>query len=80
MDPDLLFFKNNAALDMINFLDQKEPEDCIKEMVENNNITALKIDHITDELTMIHHITRIGPSMKDSLRLRLTIKLRPIIF
>ena len=55
MEPDLWLFENNAALDIIDFLDRNEPENCIKELVENNNIAALTIYPITDELAMIHH-------------------------
>ena len=64
MDIQTSGFLKNAALDITNFLDQNEPEDRIKGAVENNNIAALAIDPITNELTMNHHITRIGRPMK----------------
>ena len=63
-DSDLWLVENTAALDIINLLDQSAPEACIKELEANSNLVALTLDTITDDLVLLHHVTRIGRVMK----------------
>ena len=61
---ELWFEENVAAFDVINLLSLPSAEGCISNLIEHNNVVALTIDPITEELILFHHITRIGKSLK----------------
>ena len=62
--PDVWFETNLAAWDVINLLDYKDPADCIRNLVEDNNLVAMTIDPITEEIILFHHFTRIRKLLK----------------
>ena len=58
------FEVNVAALDMINLLDEPEPKDCASNLQEQDSLAAFIVDEVSGDLILIHHITRIGKSLK----------------
>ena len=63
-DSDLWSLENTAALDIVSLLDQSTSEACIKEIEANPKPVALVLDPITDDLSLLHHVTRIVRTMK----------------
>ena len=39
-------------------------DECMRKLVEHDNLAALTIDLVIDELLLLHHLTRIGDTIK----------------
>ena len=58
------FEDNVAALDTINLLDESKAEDCMRNLQDHKDLAALIVDNVSGELLLVHHISRIGQSLK----------------
>ena len=58
--------ENLAAKELINLLNAADPEDCMLNLVEFDNLAALTIDQSTDELEIMHHNSKVGKSLLKS--------------
>ena len=58
--------ENLASKELINLLEPPDPEDFMLNISEFNNLSALPIDQSADELVIVHHISKVGKSLKKS--------------
>ena len=58
--------ENLEVKDLIESLVPAEPEDCTTSLLEFDNLEALTTDQSTDELVAMHHVSKIGKSLKKS--------------
>ena len=68
--------ENLASKELINLLQPTDPEDCMLNLSEFNNLAALTIDQSTDELVIMHHISKVGKSLKKSKKPEKIVALR----
>jgi len=63
---DLWEDENFASMNVINLLALLALEECMRNLMEFPELAALTIDQSTDDLVMIHHISKVGKSLKKS--------------
>ena len=57
---------NFAVKDLVELLAPAEPEDCMSNLLEFDSLSALTIYLSTDELVIIHHISKVSRFLKKS--------------
>ena len=58
--------ENLAPMNLIEFLAPLDPDECMRNVSEFPDLVALTVDQSTDELVMMHHISKVGKSLKKS--------------
>ena len=58
-------FENNvAALEIIQLLDVPSPDEAVRNLQTQDSLSALLVDDTSGDLLLVHHVTKIGKSLK----------------